>query len=57
MAEHVLDKEHKPGQQEIQHFVQNTSRRRAHLSIFIFYKMKEFLFQLNCHALFKEGSL
>lgn len=43
MAEHVKDKEHTPGQKEIQHFVQKTLRRRNHLSTFKFHKMKEFL--------------
>jgi len=57
MAEHIQDKEHTPGQKEIKCFVQNTSRRRDHLTTFKFYKMKEFLDQLNCHPLFKEGSV
>jgi len=57
MAEHLQDKEHTPGQKVIQHFVQNTSRRRAHLTTFKFYKIKEFLDQLNCRPLFKEGSV
>jgi hypothetical protein len=55
MAEHLQDKEHTPGQKEIQHFVQNTSRRRDHLTTFKFYKMKEFLDQLNYHQLSRKG--
>jgi len=57
MAEHLQDKEHTPGQKEIKHFVQNTSRRRDCLTTFKFYKMKEFLDQLNDCPLFKEGSV
>lgn len=37
MAEHLQDKEHTPGQKEIQHFVQNTSKSRDHLTTFKFY--------------------
>jgi hypothetical protein len=57
MAEHLQDKEHTPGQKEIQHFVQNTSRKGDHLTTFKFYKTKEFLDQLNCLPLFKERSV
>lgn len=57
MAEHLQDKEHTPGQKEIKHFVQNISRGRDRLTTFKFYKMKEFLDQLNDRPLFKEGSV
>jgi len=38
MAEHLQDKEHTPGQKEIKHFVQNTSRRRDYLTTLSFIK-------------------
>ena len=57
IAEHLQGKEHTPGQKEIQHFVQNTSRRRDHLTTSKFYKTKEFLDHLNYHPLLKEGSV